>query len=127
MDKILYKNTLLGVRIKRVAKGTHPISDADEPLQVLTLNLPKDTEIRAHMHTPTIRTTHKLQECIIVLRGKVRVDLYGEGTTILKRVTIKEREAFITMFGGHRITILEDAEIIETKNGPFKNDRVNLS
>ncbi len=126
MDKILYKKELLGIRIKKLSMGSNPISAEGDPLQLLTLKQPKGARVKPHTHTPKRRATMHLQECIVVLKGKVRVDLYGDGTKVLKRVTLKKGETFITISGGHSVTFLENSELIETKNGPFIKDRIDL-
>ena len=127
MDKLLYKKELLGIRIRKLKKGTNPISDENATLQVMSLNFKKGHDVSAHFHEPVQRVTQTLQECIVVLRGKVRVDLYGNGKKVLKKVTIKAGEAFVTMSGGHSVHFLEDSEILETKNGPFVYDKISIA
>lgn len=126
MDKILYKNELLAIRIKKISAGTHPITDGNGSLELVTLKNKKGHIVAPHKHKPTKRTTTGLQECIVVLRGKVRVDLYGDEDKVVKRVQVKQGEVFITISGGHSVHFLEDSEIIETKNGPFISDRVAI-
>jgi cupin fold WbuC family metalloprotein len=126
MDKILYKNELLGIRIKRLGQGSVAVTDSDGALQLLTLKNKKGHIVAPHAHTPVERVTLRLQECIVVLKGKVRVDLYASGKKVVKRVQLKSGESFITISGGHSIIFLEDSEIIETKNGPFAKDRFSL-
>jgi hypothetical protein len=126
MDKILYNKNLLGIRIKKLKGGSLPVTEESSPLQLITLKNKKGYIVAPHIHKPVKRTTESLQECIVVLKGKVRVDLYGSGKRVVKRVTVKQGEAFITITGGHSIHFLEDTEIIETKNGPFAGDRMPL-
>lgn len=126
MDKLFHKKELLGIRIKKLSQGSVAVTDSDGALQLLTLKNKKGHIVTAHAHTPVERVTQTLQECIVVLRGKVRVDLYGTGKKVLKRVQLKSGETFITISGGHSVIFLEDSEIIETKNGPFAKDRYAL-
>jgi cupin fold WbuC family metalloprotein len=126
MDKIYYKKELLGIRVKKLKGGSLSATDESGPLQLLTLKQKKGHVVTPHSHKPVKRTTESLQECIVVLKGKVRVDLYGSEKKVVKRVIVKQGEAFITISGGHSIHFLEDTEIIETKNGPFASDRISL-
>ncbi len=126
MDKILYKNELLGIRIKKLKSGSVAITESGASLQLLTLKNKKGHTVTPHYHKSTKRVTHELQECIVILKGKVRVDLYAAGNKVVKRVVLKQGEAFITISGGHSIHFLENSEIIETKNGPFVSDRMPI-
>lgn len=126
MDKILYKKELLGIRIKKLSEGTHPITDGTGSLELVTLKNKKGHIVAPHKHKPMKRSTTGLQECIVVLKGKVRIDLFGNEQKVVKRIFLKQGEVFITISGGHSIHFLEDSQIIETKNGPFKKDRIAI-
>ena len=124
MEKIFYKNKLIGLKITKLPKGSVPATDEAQPLQLVTLKHPKGTFLRAHIHTPKKRTTERLQECLIVRKGKVRLDLYGPDKRFFKYIYLKEGQSFISLAGGLAIHVLKDAEIFEVKNGPFKEDKI---
>ncbi len=126
MEKILHKNELLGVHVKRMLPGSTPVSDARAPLQLLTLKHVKGARIQPHTHQPIERVTTYLQECLVVIKGSLQIVLYGTETVPVKEVTVNAGEAFIFISGGHSVTFLEDAEVFEIKNGPFKEDRMPL-
>jgi hypothetical protein len=92
-------------------------------LELLTLKHPKGTYLKAHVHIPRKRITRHLQECFIVRKGKVRVDLYGPDKNLFKHIYLKAGELFIALTGGHGFHVMEDVEMIELKNGPFKDDK----
>lgn len=120
----MYKNTLIGIRISVFPKGSTPHTDQQEPIGLLTLNHPKGTYLKAHIHIPVRRIAPKVQECFIVRKGKVRVDLYGPDKKFVKYIFLREGQAFLSMNGGHGFHVLEDCEIWEVKNGPLKKDKV---
>lgn len=124
MDKIYYKNILVGIRITAVPKGSIPQTDEAEPLQLVTLNHPKDTYLKAHQHLPKRRVTQRLQECLIVKKGRLKLDLYTPDKKFIRYIYLKEGQAFILMNGGYGIHLLEDSELYEIKNGPFREDKV---
>lgn len=126
MEKIFHQKELLGVHVKQMLPGSSPILDAGEPLQLLTLKHPKGAQVKAHTHTPTERVTTHLQECLVVVKGALQIALYGSGTKPVQEVRVNAGEAFVFMSGGHSVTFLEDAEVFEIKNGPFKEDRVPI-
>ncbi len=126
MEKIFYKNTLIGMKISAMPKGSVPHTDGKQSLELLTLKYAKNTYLKAHVHIPRKRITSHLQECFIVLKGKVRVDLFGPDKKFFKRIYLKTGELFFAFGGGHGFKMLEDAEMIELKNGPFKDDKVPI-
>ncbi|MDP6703953.1 MAG: hypothetical protein QF775_00530 [archaeon] len=123
MKKILYKDTLVGIKISSLSEKTSPITDEKEPLQVVTLKHPKEAYLVAHTHTPQERTTAKLQECLIVKKGRIKIDLYGPNKVMFREIELSEGEMFILQNGGYGIHMLEDSEVIEVKNGPFIEDK----
>lgn len=124
MDKIFYKDTLVGIRIAKISKGSIPQTEEKEALQLVTLKHPKGVYLEAHKHKPQKRVTQRLQECLIVRKGKVRLDLYGPDNKLFKSIFLKQGQVFILLKGGVGIHFLSDAEIFELKNGPFKEDKV---
>lgn len=126
MEKFFYQNKLIGIRIRKFKPGTVFVTEETEPLQALAMQQKAKTIITPHKHRAVTRTTHALQECIVVISGKIRVDLFGSGKKVIKRVMLRAGDLFITVSGGHAVTFLSDAQIYEIKNGPFFHDRSDL-
>jgi len=124
MEKFFYKKTLMGIKIITIPSGSTPATNEKESLQLLTLKHPKGTYLKAHLHSPRKRVTNQLQECWVVVKGKVRFDLYGPDKRFFKYIFLKGGQAFILISGGIGIHVLDDTEIFEVKNGPFKEDKV---
>lgn len=124
MEKIYYKNILVAIRISKIKKGSLPLTEAQEPLQLVTLKHPKGTYLRAHVHVPKERKTEKLQECLIVRYGKVRIDLYTSDKEFFKYIYLTSGQILILVNGGYGIHLVEKSELIEVKNGPFVEDKV---
>ena len=124
MEKIFYKNTLIAVKFKKFKNGAIPLTDPLEPLQVLVHKRQKGKHTPAHMHTPKERITQKLQECLVVMKGKIRIDFYGLDKKFFKSIYLSAGEIVIFMNGGHAVHLLQDSEIVEVKNGPFVEDKV---
>jgi len=125
MEEIFYKNKLIGIRVKHMPNGTVPITNEREPLQALSLRYKKNTHIvEAHFHAQKNRSANQLQECLVVIKGKIKIDLYGQDKKYFKSVNIKKGELFIRLSGGYKVSFLEDSEIFEFKNGPYKDDKV---
>lgn len=126
MEKFFYKKKLIGIRCRRLSFGVTALTEPGAPLQILGLKHPKNKKILPHFHRPVRRITNRLQECVIVMKGKIAIDLYGPDNKHFKKLYLKMGELFMLVDGGHAITVIDDAEIFEIKNGPFKNDRVDI-
>lgn len=126
MEKFFYKKKLIGIHYNNFTPGVTALTKPGESLQILALKHPKNKKISPHFHRPIQRTTEHLQECLVVTKGKITIDLYGPDNKHFKKLHLKTGELFVLISGGHAITINEDAEIFEIKNGPFKNDRVDI-
>ena len=127
MQKIIYKGVLLGIKIDKIAPGSRPLTDPKEFIQIVTLKHPQGTYLAAHYHRPRVRRSAKLQECMIVTKGKVKLDLYTLEKKAVKRVFLNAGQAFISLNCGLGLTVINDAEIIEVKNGPSKEDKILIA
>lgn len=123
MEKIIHDNTLIAIRIKRLKNGIVSLTDPLEPLQILSHKRKKNKYTKAHIHIPEVRVTQKLQECLVMIKGKIKIDLYTADKKFIKSIYLSAGQTVIFMNGGHGVHIIRDAEIIEVKNGPFVEDK----
>lgn len=124
MEKIFYNNTLIAIRIKSFKIGIIPITDPLQPLQILVHKRGLGSYTKAHIHKPLERTTQSLQECLVVIKGKIKIDFYTPDKKLFKYIYVSSGEVVVFVNGGHGVHILKDSEIIEVKNGPFVEDRI---
>ena len=126
MQKFFYKRKLIGMKISKLPKGSVPITADEEPLQMIGLKHPRGAYLKAHYHNTEHLVTKQVQECLFLRKGKVKLDIYGPTPKYkyLKYVYLKPGDAFIILNGGYGIHMLQDSELIEYKNGPYKNDKV---
>lgn len=127
MEKILHKGKLIALKIDALVDGSVPVTSPDEALQVMTLKHQKGRHVAPHFHVPHRRETNVLQECLVVIRGKLRVSFFGEDGVAFAQVDLATGEACIILSGPHGVEFLEDSEVIEIKNGPFIDDKKILS
>ena len=126
METVEKNSITLGLIIKSLSEGSVPVTKENEPLQLVTLKHSSGVILKAHKHTPKIRTTNNLQECLIIKKGKISVGIYDQSDNFFKKITLSTGDAYIVMNGGIEINFLEDSEILEIKNGPFFEDKVNI-
>lgn len=128
MEKIIHKNNLIGIFVSTnsLPQGSIPHTNAsehEEALGLLSLKHKKGTILKRHIHKPQKRITNHLQECFVLLKGKVKINLYTDRKKFIKSITLKEKDAFLAISGGHSFEILEDCIMLELKNGPFMDDK----
>mgnify|MGYP001612395060 CR=1 FL=1 len=124
MDKIYLGKKLVAVRVRRFPDAsTTPVNTPDGALQLMTMKRAKGSVARSHRHIPKRRVTRLLQECLIVIKGKIRYDLFDREGRCFKKVVIREREAMLILDVAHAVHFLEDSLVYELKNGPFIDDK----
>jgi mannose-6-phosphate isomerase-like protein (cupin superfamily) len=83
------------------------------------MNRPKDYVIPPHVHNPVERKVELTQEVLFIKSGKVRVDFYDDDRNYLESRTLYKGDVVLLAHGGHGFKMLEPAEIIEVKQGPY--------
>ena len=126
MDKIFLAEKLVAIHLRSFPQGTSAVSSPEDALQVLTMKRKKGEVAKLHRHIPKKRVTETLQECLIVMRGEVRYDLFDADKRRFREVIVRAGEAMLTLGVAHEVHFLEDAEAYELKNGPHSEDKVSL-
>ena len=104
--------------------GTKPVTEEFLPLQIVALKHKKGKKFVPHTHGPKKRTTEKLAEALMIFSGVVKVSVFDEINLPIEDIVLKEGEGVMIVNGGIGIEILEDAEMMEFKNGPFVEDKI---
>jgi mannose-6-phosphate isomerase-like protein (cupin superfamily) len=75
--------------------------------------------VERHRHKLVKREIFRTQEVLVLLEGKIKVDLYDDDTRLLKTVILNSGDSILLAQGGHRVQVMENAKIIEVKQGPY--------
>jgi hypothetical protein len=94
-------------------------ADKHEILQVSAMSLKQGRRVNPHKHLPTLRSTAGTQECWVVFSGLVEVQLFDINDTAIDTFVLEAGECMTTYRGGHTLEVLDDAVIVEIKNGPY--------
>lgn len=101
-------------------EGLTFVTPSESFCQVGTWLYKAGRRLRAHRHIQNRRVVTLTQECVIVLKGTIRVDLYGRDGELCRSEVLRVGDFMVMLGGGHGYEILEDdSRIIECKNGPF--------
>jgi len=104
------------------AEGIHFFTPDDFSQQLGYMNRPLGYVIPPHVHNPVAREVQYTKEVLFIKSGKVRVDFYDDDQRYLESRVLHQGDVLLLAFGGHGFEMLEPAEIIEVKQGPYAGE-----
>lgn len=121
IEKITYNDELIALIIRNNYEnsGITFLTPAEFSQQLAYIKHPTGHEIAPHIHRAVTRNVSLTQEVLLVKSGRVLVDLYTSDKEYLRSVTINAGDVILLASGGHGLSMLEDAEMIEVKQGPY--------
>ncbi len=105
------------------SKGIHFVTPDDAPLQLASMLHPGGHRIPAHEHNPAPRTITQTHEVLFIRSGRVQVDFYDPDHVPFAGSVLEAGDVILLTSGGHGFTILEEAEIVEVKQGPYLGEQ----
>lgn len=125
IEHIVYKKVLLAIIIRSNYKsnGITFFTPSEFSQQLGYMSRPKGYIIEPHIHKHLERKVMFTQEVLVIKQGKVRVDFYNKKQYHIESQIINTGDVILLAAGGHGFEILEDAEIIEIKQGPYINEK----
>ena len=130
IKQIKYKKNIFAYIIKISNKNGVNFSTPKEiTQQVGILNHKKGHKISPHIHFKNLRKIVYTTEVLVILKGKVRVDFFDKHKKYLFSKILNKNDIIIFVDGGHGFEILQNAKIIEVKQGPYNDvkDKVIFS
>ncbi|MCB9032266.1 MAG: hypothetical protein H6553_00355 [Chitinophagales bacterium] len=121
VEQILHNNLQLAIIIRNNYKkeGIEFFTSDKDSQQLGYMNRPTGYEIQPHRHNLVPREVHLTQEVLFIKSGIVRVDFYDNSQVYIKSTILNSGDIILLSEGGHGFKILEQAEIIEVKQGPY--------
>ena len=121
INKIIHRGKLYATyfNVQDDEEGLSFISEENEFIQVGLWNYKPKKVLPAHYHNEYSREATRTCETIYVVKGKIKCNLYTKSGSIVESFILKENEMAIQIYGVHEYEILEEALVIETKNGPY--------
>ena len=99
--------------------GPHFFTPGEFSQQLGLLVHPKGRVVKRHRHKLVKREIFRTQEVLVLLEGRIRVELFDDEGGKLKTVRLKAGDSILLARGGHKVTVQDDAKIIEVKQGPY--------
>jgi hypothetical protein len=117
------RQVALIVRHEFHAEGIRFFTPNTYSQQLGYMNRPRGYVIPPHVHNPVRREVEFTKEVLFIRKGRVRVDFYSENQEYLHSTVLNAGDVILLAFGGHGFEMLDDAEIIEVKQGPYAGDQ----
>ncbi len=122
MREIGYKGTPLAqiISIDECGEEFNFFTRQEDALQIGLFRYGEGRVIQNHVHNVFPRTAEKTCEMLLVLRGRMRADIYTNERELVQSEEVGANELIILLDGGHGFQVLEpDTVILEAKNGPY--------
>jgi len=130
IENIKHNNQLLAVIIRAAfnKEGISFFTPENFSQQLGYMNRPKGYVIPPHVHNLVAREVSLTQEVLYIKSGKVRVDFYDDNQQYLHSTIVSKGDVILLAHGGHGFEMLEQAEMIEIKQGPYcgEEDKVRF-
>ncbi|MEO6327859.1 MAG: hypothetical protein ABIO55_02955 [Ginsengibacter sp.] len=125
IENIFNGKSLLAIIIRSSYKtdGIKFFTPGDFSQQLGYMNRKKGYTIDPHTHNLVERNVTLTQEVLFIKSGKVRVDFFDDVKNYLESRILEKGDVILLAAGGHGFEIIEDAEMIEVKQGPYFGDQ----
>ncbi|MBX4998068.1 hypothetical protein [Rhizobium lentis] len=90
--------------------------------QLAYMKRPTGYVIQPHVHNAVAREVLYTKEVLLIKSGVVRVDFYTDAQEYYESAILRAGDVILLAFGGHGFEIIEEAEIIEVKQGPYAGE-----
>ena len=121
IEKIIHEGKIIAIILYKNYhyEGISFLTEKEDPLQLGYMSHSKGHEIKPHIHKKLKRNTVGTHEALFIKSGRIKVDFYSYDRAYLKSKTLSGGDVVLLGECGHGFTILEDASIVEVKNGPY--------
>jgi cupin fold WbuC family metalloprotein len=100
--------------------GVNFFTPEDNPLQLGVLTHKGGARIKPHRHKRLGIIIESVQEVLHVVEGKIQIDLYDDDDKSFSSHLLEAGDTILLISGAHGLKVLEDAKMIEVKQGPYR-------
>jgi hypothetical protein len=125
IENIIHNKITLAIilRTQFVKNGIEFFTPNEFSQQLAYMKRPTGYIIQPHVHNPVCRQIQYTKEVIFIKSGSVRIDFYDDSQTYIESTILNTGDFILLAFGGHGFEILEEAEMIEVKQGPYAGEQ----
>jgi len=124
IERISHKGRLFSIIIKASFRkdGIEFFTPDDFSQQLAYMKRPKNYSISPHVHNEVTREVTLTNEVLLMKSGKIQIDFYDDNRSYLESRILDAGDVILLAYGGHGLTMLEESEIIEVKQGPYAGE-----
>lgn len=121
IENLSHNGTHLAIIVRKNyhQEGIEFFTGDNDPLQIGYMKRGKDYVIQPHVHNAVERTISFTHEVLVIKSGTVRIDFYTSEKQYIRSTKVYQGDVVLLTDGGHGFKMLDDAEIIEVKQGPY--------
>lgn len=121
IETIQWKDQIIALIIRGGydVPGIKFLSPNEFSLQLGHMRRPAGYQVVPHTHNPVVRTTTGTQEVLFLKKGVIRIDFYTVDQEYVESREMRAGDLILLAGAGHGIDVIEEATIVEVKNGPF--------
>ena len=123
IEKVIHKKKLFALIVRgkfRKKTGINFFTDNNATQQFGYMKHRKNYVIKPHKHNKRLTKILTTTEVIILFKGILRVDFYDNKKIYLFSKKIFGEDIIMLLNGGHGFKVLNDVEMLEVKQGPYK-------
>lgn len=121
LTRILHEGEIYAIILRK--EYAHPgpsfFTPGEFSQQLGMLVHPQGKIVQRHRHKLVKREIFRTQEVLVLLEGKVRVEICTDDGEKIKTFNLRPGDAVLLARGGHRIKVLKASKMIEVKQGPY--------
>ncbi|PIP65559.1 hypothetical protein COU77_01430 [Candidatus Peregrinibacteria bacterium CG10_big_fil_rev_8_21_14_0_10_49_16] len=102
--------------------GARFLTPPDLPMQLGLMERPAGYMVEPHTHPKQKYSVQTMSEFLYIERGRIQATVFDEEWNVLMEKELQAGDFLLFLRGGHKIDVLEDARMIEVKQGPFPGD-----
>ena len=111
---------------KKKFKGIKFLTNKSLPFQIGIMSHPSNHNIAAHEHKIIKKINRSMTEFIYIISGKLKVDFYNKNKKQYKSAILSSKDMILLIKGGHGFKTLNNTQMIEVKQGPFKDNKEKI-
>jgi len=121
IDRIIQGDQVFAIVLRRgfSTPGVHFFTPGEFSQQLGMLVHKKGKVVDRHRHKHVRREIQRTQEVLVVLEGRIKIEIYNDEREMLKKLILRAGDAILLAAGGHRVKVLDEAKLIEVKQGPY--------
>ncbi len=110
---------LLITNLSELPLSNNFFTQSSDSLQFAIFKHPEGHSIQRHWHPPFQRVLDSTSEVLIIQSGLVKTSIYDNNLKLVHAQTLASGDVAVLLSGGHGFEIIEDAVILEVKQGPY--------